>query len=85
MPALLEHGQRRLVEPLADARDLADVFLARIAERLDLGNRRDEVAGVHDRHPERRQPLASPAMRNADGPMSTPRRLPPRSSETPMM
>ena len=28
---------------------------------------------------------ASPAMRNADGPMSTPRRLPPRSSETPMM
>ena len=27
----------------------------------------------------------SPAMRNADGPMSTPRRLPPRSSGTPMM
>ena len=26
-----------------------------------------------------------PAMRNADGPMSTPRRLPPRSSGTPMM
>src|SRR6185436_16471919 len=26
-----------------------------------------------------------PAIRNADGPMSTPRRLPPRSSETPMM
>ena len=27
----------------------------------------------------------SPAMRNADGPMSTPRRPPPRSSGTPMM
>src|SRR5580704_10115816 len=27
---------------------------------------------------------SSPAMRNADGPMSTPRRLPPRSSGTPM-
>src|SRR3990170_8183779 len=31
----------------------------------------------------RRSP--SPAIRNAEGPMSTPRRLPPRSSETPMM
>src|SRR6476646_7485280 len=26
-----------------------------------------------------------PAIRNADGPMSTPRRLPPRSRDTPMM
>ena len=32
-------AERRLVEPLADARDLADVLLLRIAERLDLGNR----------------------------------------------
>ena len=54
---LLEHAERRLVEPLADARDLADVFLFRIAERLDFGNRRHEIAFVDDRHAERRQPL----------------------------
>ena len=78
--------ERRLVELLADARDLADVLLRRIADRLDLGNRRDQIALVDDgacRARSSRSP--SPAMRNADGPMSTPRRLPPRSSETPMM
>ena len=84
--ALLEHRERRLVEPLADPRDLADVLLLRVAGRLDL-----RESARPDRPRRRRvMPRAvsrspSPAMRNADGPMSTPRRLPPRSSETPMM
>ena len=58
--APLEHAERRLVELLADARDLADVLLFRIAERLDLRNRRDEIALVDDRHAERREPLGEP-------------------------
>ena len=66
--AFLEHGERRLVELLADARDLADVFLARIAERLGLGNRRDEIAGVDDRHAQRRQPFAEPGDAKRRGP-----------------
>jgi hypothetical protein len=82
---LLEHRERGLVETLAHARDLADVFLTRVPERLDLGDRRHEIAGVHDRDPERRQAFPRPAIRKADGPMSTPRRLPPRSRDTPMM
>ena len=71
-----------LVEPLADARDLADVLL--LSDRRSacvFGNRRGQVARVDDR--ERRAPASRsprPAMRNADGPMSTPRRPPPRSS-----
>ena len=56
-PPSLEHAERRLVELLADARDLADVLLLRIAERLDLRNRRDEVAFVDDGHAERGEPL----------------------------
>ena len=84
--ALLERRERGLVEPLADARDLADVLLVRIAERLDFGNRRDEIALVDDGDARARSAArASPAIRKAEGPMSTPRRLPPRSSETPMM
>ena len=58
--ALFERRQRRLVEPLADFRDLADVLLVRVAERLDLGDRRDEVALVDDGDAERGQALAEP-------------------------
>ena len=84
--AFLEHRQRRLVEPLADARDLADVLLARDRRAPSIsgiGATRSPSSTTVMPSAARRSP--SPAMRNADGPMSTPRRLPPRSSDTPMM
>ena len=59
-PALFEDAKRRLVQLLAEARDLADVFLARIAERLDLRDRRDEIARIDDRDPEAGQSFAQP-------------------------
>ena len=81
-----ERRERGLKQPLADARDVFHVALVRIARALRLGNRRRHVALVDDVQPERaRAARRMPAMRNADGPMSVPRRLPPRSSGTPMM
>jgi len=35
-------------EPLAHARDVSDVFFARVPHRLGFGDRRDQIAGVHD-------------------------------------
>ncbi len=55
--ALLQGGERRLVQLFADARDFADVLLLRIAERLDFRDGRDEVAFVDDGHSERGEPL----------------------------
>ena len=60
--------ERRLVEPLADARDLADVFLGRVAERLDLRDRRDQIALVDDREAERGEPFAEPGNAERRGP-----------------
>ena len=63
-----------------------DVALARVAGSLAFGNGRRDVALVAS--PQGRGPPVArrcPAMRKADGPMSMPRRLPPRSSGTPMM
>ena len=56
--ALLESRERRLVQPLADLRDLADVLLLRVAGGLDFRDRRDEIALVDDRHAERGQAFA---------------------------
>ena len=69
-----------LIELLAHARDLPDVFLLRIAFRLRLrdGRRRSPLSMTTQPMPASRSPM--PAIRTADGPMSTPRRPPPRSS-----
>ncbi len=48
----IEDAERGLVELLAEARDLADVLLLRIPERLDLGDWSDQVALVDDGDPE---------------------------------
>ena len=58
--ALLEDAERRLVQALADARDVSNVFLTWIPFVLRFGDRRDEIAGVDDRNAQRRQPLAEP-------------------------
>ena len=60
MPPLSSDRERGLVEPLADARDLPDVFLLRIAGGLDLGDRRDQIAVVYDGHAEGGQAFAEP-------------------------
>src|SRR3954466_15444843 len=57
-PALFHDGERGLIEPLAYSRDLADVFLARITERLDLRDRGDQVARVGDGQAQGGEPLA---------------------------
>src|SRR6266545_4857537 len=54
---LFEHPERGLVQPLADPRDVADVFLRRISFSLNLWNRRDEIAGVDDGDPEAGEPF----------------------------
>ena len=56
--AFVERRQRRLIHLLADLRDVADVFLALVAQLLRFGNRRREVALVDDRVAERGEPLA---------------------------
>ena len=56
--AFFERGQRRFVQLLADARDLADVLLARIARRFDFGNWRQKIAGVGNVGTERRKTFA---------------------------
>ena len=48
----------RLIQLLAHLRDVADVFLALVAQLLRLGNRRGEVAFVDDRVAERGDALA---------------------------
>ena len=58
-PALLERRERGLVQLLADPGDLADVFLAGIAERFRFRDRRDDIPFVDDRHAERGQPFAN--------------------------
>src|SRR5205823_10211061 len=60
-PALFEDAERRLVQLFADARDLADVFLTRIAERLDFRNRRDEIPFIDHRDAKRRQTFGETA------------------------
>jgi hypothetical protein len=66
--ALLERGQRRLVKPFADARDLANVLLARVAERLGLGYRSDDVPLVDHRDTEGGQALAEAGNAEGGGP-----------------
>ena len=58
--SLFKHTERRLVQFFADACDLANIFLAGIAERFRFRNWRDEIPCVNDRHPERGKPLAQP-------------------------
>ena len=53
--------------------------------RLGFGDRRTRSPSSTTGMPSAVSRSPSPAIRNADGPMSTPRRLPPRSSDTPMM
>ena len=56
--AVLEPAERRLVQLLADRWRSRGCISCGVTERLDFGNRRDEIAFVHDRDPERGQPLA---------------------------
>ena len=81
-PGALAHGlldERR--ELGAGLEDLGQVPRPLVGERERLGLGRDDVAAVGDG--ERRSPASRssrPAYRIADGPMSTPRRVWPRSS-----
>ena len=59
-PALLQGGERGLVESLADLRDLTDVLLRGIAERLHFGDGRHQIALVYDGKPEGRETLGQP-------------------------
>ena len=54
----LERGERRLIQLLADLRDIADVLLVFVALFLGLGNRCRQVALVDDRVTQRKDPLA---------------------------
>src|SRR5581483_6969164 len=47
-----------VVDPMTDARDLANVLLRRIALGPRLRNRRDEIAAVADRDADRRELLS---------------------------
>ena len=46
--ALVQRAERGLIELLTDLGNVADVFLALVAELLRLGNRRGEIAFVDD-------------------------------------
>ncbi len=59
-PALLQGGERGLVESLADLRDLTDVLLGGIAERLHFGDGRHQIALVDDGKSEGRETLGQP-------------------------
>ncbi len=84
--ACLVRLQRDVVQAAAHGGDLVDVLLRRIDGLCRLGNRRGQIALIADRRTRARAIRSPrPAMRNADGPMSTPRRAPPRSRGTPMM
>jgi hypothetical protein len=80
-----ERRERDLIELLTHLRDLADVFLPPRRAVPAFPDRRRQVALVDHGVAERRDPLAEARAAKRDGPMSTPRRLPPRSSGTPMM
>jgi hypothetical protein len=45
----VKRSQRRLVDLLADLRDIADVLLVFVAQLLRFGNRRGQIAFVDDR------------------------------------
>jgi hypothetical protein len=57
---LLEGGERRPVQLLADSCDFADVLLGWIAECLYFRNRRNDITFVYDRHAQSGEALAEP-------------------------
>jgi hypothetical protein len=73
----LVRSQCHVVQLATHTCDFVDVFLGRIDGLLRLGNRRRQITSIGDRISQRGDLIAQPAMRNADGPMSTPRRAPP--------
>src|SRR5439155_24427344 len=57
---LVQRSERRLIDLLADLRDVADVLLLLVAQLLRLRNRRREVALVDDGVSETNKPFAEP-------------------------
>jgi hypothetical protein len=75
-PPFLERAQRRFVQLLADARDLADVALVRVARGFHLRNRRGDVPPFHDGVAERLQFLVQAGDAQRGGPHVHPAPVP---------